>query len=473
MPSPRRIRLAFACALLSFAAIASAADPIVPPPDTVIPRVAAIADPGEQYSLYLPPGYPAANGSPLLVILDARGRGESSLRLAVDAARSNGWIVMSSWQSRSDTNEIVTLRALQALLGEALQRYRIDRGRIYLAGLSGTAKTLWTRADALAPLLAGMIGAGGGRPPELGTLRAAPSFAFAGVAGTGDFNYFEMRDLDADLERAGATHRFFLFAGAHGWPPAHVFSDAIDWLELMAMRDGHAPRRQDFIAARFERERVAAEATSGLERLRRLEQMLRDYRGLHDLASLQAESDAMQADAGARRELARERRLHGEEADATHRLDAWIARASRDGVAARRAAGDVRGAFADLRIDALRRLAASPDAQEADSAKRRLQRIDAFTGFYLPERFLADGESGRAISMLRLSLAIDPEQPSLHWWLAELLTQAGDKDSAFSELRSARDAGAINADSLRDDEAWSALRDDPRWPGATALPSSH
>jgi poly(3-hydroxybutyrate) depolymerase len=60
-------------------------------------------------------------------------------------------VVLSSYQSRSDTNEIGTLRALQALLGEALHRFAIDRKRIYLAGLSGTAKTLWTRTDALAP----------------------------------------------------------------------------------------------------------------------------------------------------------------------------------------------------------------------------------------------------------------------------------------------------------------------------------
>ena len=156
MPPLRHIRFAFVCASLLFASTLPAADSVASP-DTVIPRLAAAADPEQQYSLYLPPGDPAKNGSPLLVILDARGRGESSLRLAVDAARSNGWVVISSWQSRSDANEIGTLRALQALLGEAFQRYRIDRGRIYLAGLSGTAKTLWTRADVLAPLLAGML----------------------------------------------------------------------------------------------------------------------------------------------------------------------------------------------------------------------------------------------------------------------------------------------------------------------------
>jgi len=473
MPLLRPLFFAIALALSAHVSAAPAGDAFAPQPDMVVPRMATAADPGQQYSLYLPPGYPAAGGSPLLVILDARGRGESSLRPTVDAARANGWVVVSSWQSRSDTNEVGTLRALQALLGEALQRYRIDHGRIYVAGLSGTAKTLWTRADMLAPLLAGMIGAGGGRPPELGELRSAPEFAFAGVAGTMDFNYFEMRDLDADLERVGATHRFFPFDGEHGWPPAGVHADAMEWLQLMAMRDGRAARREDFIAARFEREHRAAQAAIGLERWRRLDQMLRDYRGLRDVSTLQAEAAAAKGDPAVGPALARERRLHGDEEEATRRLDAWIARASSDSATGRRAAGDVQGAFADLRIGALREMAAGSDVAQAQSAKRRLQRIDAFTSFYLPERFLARGETGRAIAMLRLSLAITPEQPSLHWQLAKLLAKSGDKDAAFAELGLARDAGMIRPDSLRDDPEWSALRDDPRWPAASAPLPAH
>jgi predicted esterase len=463
--------LSAAIAFMAWSTIATAADPPEARADAVMARLATASDPAQQYSLYLPPGYPAEQGSPLLVILDARGRGEPSLRLAADAARANGWVLLSSWQSSSDSNEIGTLNALQALLGESLQRYRIDRRRIYLAGLSGTAKTLWTRADMLAPLLAGMIGVGGGRPPELGPLRRPPGFAFAGIAGSDDFNYFEMRDLDAALSDSGATRRLFVFDGEHGWPPPDVYADAIDWLEMMAMRDGRAPRRDAFVDARFEREHAAAGEARGLDRWRRLEQILRDYCGLRDLSALQAEAGAARRDPAVARDLARERRLHGEEADATRRLDAWIARVGSDSATARRAAGDVRGAFAELRIAALRRLAGGGDRGAADSATRRLRRIDAFTGFYLPERFLARGETGRAASMLRLSLAINPVQPWLHWRLAKLHAAGGEPDAAFAELQAAREGGAFDAASLRDDPAWAALRDDPRWSEASAPPA--
>jgi hypothetical protein len=302
-------------------------------------------------------------------------------------------------------------------------------------------------------------------------LRTPPGFAFAGIAGSGDFNYFEMRELDAELGDAGATRRLFVFEGEHGWPSQDVYADAIDWLELMAMRDGRAQKRDAFVEVRFQREHAAAGAAHGLERQRGLDQMLRDYRGLRDLSALQAEAGATRRDAEVARDMARERRLHGEEAEATRRLDAWIARVGGDSATAKRAASDVRGAFADLRIAALRRLAGGGDRDVADSATRRLRRIDAFTGFYLPERFLARGESGRAASMLRLSLAINPAQPWLHWRLAKLHAGDGDRNAAFAELQAARAGGAFDAKSLREDPAWTALRDDARWSEASATPA--
>jgi hypothetical protein len=44
----------------------------------------------------------------VLVMLDARGRGNASTRLAMAGARRHGWIVLSAHQSRSDTNELET-----------------------------------------------------------------------------------------------------------------------------------------------------------------------------------------------------------------------------------------------------------------------------------------------------------------------------------------------------------------------------
>ncbi len=435
-------------------------------PDTVVPLVAARSDPTEQYALYLPPDYSPRRRWPVLVLLDPRGQAEATVRLALQGARRNGWIVLSSYQSRSDTIETYTLKALQALLGEALQRYPSDPKRVYLAGFSGTSMTLWTRMAQLNPLVAGVIGSGGAHPPEMPTLGKPPA-AFFGFTGTRDFNYQHMRDLDAELAEAGGTHRLQVFTGTHGWPPADAFGDAIDWLELMAMRDGRAPRREDWIDGRLAGEQARMASSQGLERWRRLDQMVRDYRGLRDVTPLQAEADALSRQPEVRGELARERRLHGEEADAATRLDNWKARLEGHDQEARRAMAE---AMPELRIDTLKALAAGDDAALADSAHRRLELILAFTSFYLPEQFVADGDVPRAVALLELSLAIDPAQPGPHWRLAQLHAQAGRKDKAFAELQAARALGYVNTGDLQRNAVWDAMRDDPRWAAAaTAL----
>jgi hypothetical protein len=77
-------------------------------------RHATAADASQHYALFQPDD--ASAHTPLLIVLDPRGRGTLGRDLALDGARARGWTIVSSWQSRSDTLESVTLRALDALL---------------------------------------------------------------------------------------------------------------------------------------------------------------------------------------------------------------------------------------------------------------------------------------------------------------------------------------------------------------------
>src|SRR6478735_9945071 len=247
-----RIAQLLASSILAFAALV--------PPVTAEPITAA-SDPAQQYELFKPAGYPGDRHWPVLIVLDPRGRADSALAMAQPGAAANGWLVLSAYGSRSDDREQLTMDALQALLREAGTRYAYDPKRVYLAGMSGTAKSLWVADRALQGMVAGCIGAGGARPPELGTPKA-PVPAFFGLAGTKDFNYREMRALDAELARAGSTHAFAVFEGTHGWPPPEGFTRAIGWLELQAMRSGRAPKREEWIDAQLAAARARTSSTT-------------------------------------------------------------------------------------------------------------------------------------------------------------------------------------------------------------------
>ena len=115
------------------------------PRDTALPSLATHASADQQYALYLPPDYSPAEQPerrwPVLIILDPRGRALESLRLAVDGARRHDWVVLSSYQSRSDTQEEITLEAIRALLDEAQNYIAFDPRRLYFAGMSPEPST--------------------------------------------------------------------------------------------------------------------------------------------------------------------------------------------------------------------------------------------------------------------------------------------------------------------------------------------
>lgn len=435
----------------------------------VVAEVRTLAEPGQQYALFLPEKYDARRRWPVLVLLDARGRGEHVARLAEAAARANGWIVLGSYQSRSDTDENATLRALQAMLREAGQRYAYDPRRIYLGGFSGTAKTLWTQVGPLRNVIAGVFGNGGARPPELGALRQAPP-AFFGTAGSADFNYQEMYALDEALGEAGAVHRLEIFDGPHAWPPAEVFAQALDWFDLVAMAQGRMPKDEGWIDRQMAaRQADARGVPSALERWRRLEQVVRDFDGLRDVGALRQEARAMQRHPAWRAERKLEQRLRGEERAAAQRLEAWIARmGQRDATTGRLPSLDKASALRELRVAMLRKMADAGDAAVAASARRRLERIGVATGFYLPLRHAATGDLAHAAALFEIATAIFADRPATWWRLAELRARMGRKDDAFAALAQARRLGFVDVESLAGEAAWNALRDDPRWPAAAS-----
>lgn len=379
--------------------------------DTVIPKVATLASPEQQYALYLPPGYDPARKWPVLIILDPRGRAEKSIALAVAGARRNGWIVMSSWQSRSDTLQSVTILALQALLDESDKRVSADRNRLYLAGMSGTAKILWAVVEPLRGNLAGLIGCAGGRTADLGKL-VKPVPAFFGCSGYRDFNHREMMDLDDELARIGSPHHLQEFQGGHGWVQPDGFDQAIDWLQLQAMREHRIAMDPVWIQAQFEQSRARAMAEAqALARWMALRQAQADFQGLTELGELPHVLQTLEADQALQAARKQEAKLREDEKKYQLVVDEWVAR--------------MRGRFPDgrpqdplsrpqslsaLRIRSLQKLAADPDSLISQSALRRLELAHVAAGFYVPSAAESEGRAALAKASRAVAEAIFPDR---------------------------------------------------------------
>ena len=263
---------------LALASTARAASAQGLTPGIIHDEIAAADDPSETYALYLPSDYSPDRPWNLLLGFHPGARGRAIVETYRAAGERYGYIVAASNTSRNGPWER-SAKAVRAMSKDVAGRFTIDAARLYLTGHSGGARVAMEVASGkndIAGVIASSAGFGDGRP------RAKAKFVVFATAGVDDFNYLEMRTLDATLT---TPHTLALFDGGHTLPPADVAMEAIEWLELQAMRQHR--RTQDpalvtrWLAAR--RTQVAA-AEDVMRRRRLLSRLIADFDGLADLS---------------------------------------------------------------------------------------------------------------------------------------------------------------------------------------------
>jgi membrane protein DedA with SNARE-associated domain/predicted esterase len=374
--------------------------------------VVASDDSGQRYAAYLPSTFDPARRWPVLFVLDPRGRARLALELFRPAAERLGVIVLSSYDSRSDTSDAdVNLRAMNALLASAQDRYRADVHRLYIAGFSGTARDALRFGLELRGQVAGVIGVGAGGDPPPAMLagspdRAAP-FAYFAATGTDDFNHVEVRTLAERLEGAHVPVRLAVFDGAHAWPPATVCGEALAWLMLRAMRDGLAAPDSAWIAARLAEELSRAEALDASGRwddaARLYAAIARDYDMLPSAADAGRRASAIEAREPMRRLRARMAEMTARERG--HDVDVKVALLW---LRTLRVAPTAAALSARLGVPALARQASSGDSIDAPSARRTLARIGALAAFYEPRGDKGQGDVLKAARVVEVAASIAP-----------------------------------------------------------------
>ena len=234
------------------------------------------------YAYYLPRAWSPDRKWPVLYVFDPRQRGAFAATLFREAAEEFGWIIVSSNNTRSDTNTEMNVPALDATIPDARRRFSVDSRREYLAGFSGTAILAWALA-ATTSEFAGVIGCSG-RPIE-GKGYGVP-FAWFGTTGDRDFNYLETMEIERGLRGAGGAHHLEVFAGGHRWAPPDVLRRGLEWLELEAMKRGTRPRDEAMIENAFRGQLgLARTERDPLNALRRFESIVRMFDTLTDVST--------------------------------------------------------------------------------------------------------------------------------------------------------------------------------------------
>jgi predicted esterase len=418
----------------------------------LIEHVAAQADPTQTYTLFLPSEYDAAKRYPVLLILDPRGRSLTAAQVFREGAEQYDWILLSSNDTRSDVlGENPNPRAMNALLADALARYASDEQRVYLAGFSGTAMLAWSVAN-VTGRIAGVIGVAGRNIPELPPAKFL--FAHYGFAGDRDFNNREMREVEALMAGSSQMHRFEEFDGDHRWLPAERASDALAWMEVVAMKNGTRVRNDTFLADRFARDLHAAsafEATDPLAALRRYRAIAQTYDGLQSLDALAAAIARLSKDRAV---------VRAEKEEAT--WDAFEVRYLTDTLPNVRMLIRDASVSEGLRFLELDRRAKRPGA-EGKTARRLIEAVSVQLGYYLPEEYLAKGRYDEAVTSLLGALHFHEERWPLWYNLAAAQARRGNRRHAFDALTKAVAHGFHDAAHLATDADFESLRQDGKF----------
>jgi len=222
---------------IGFVACSSNANKKVEPPlekGKVIEKVKCKKDYTTTYALYLPSGYDTTRKYPIIIAFDSHACGAKPVTLFKNEAEKYGYIVVGSNNSKNGTPWATTNAIYNTMFADVLDRFSIDKNRIYTAGFSGGSRVASTIAIQNGGI-AGVVGFSAGFPNLNQPI--ANKFDFLGVVGSSDFNYNEMSQLDKKLEDAKFNHYLLVFDGKHEWPSQEIIPDIFYWLEFSAFRN--------------------------------------------------------------------------------------------------------------------------------------------------------------------------------------------------------------------------------------------
>jgi predicted esterase len=389
---------------------------------------------------------------PLLLVFDPRGRSLLAAELFRDAAETYGWIIVSSDNTRSDGPWEPNLAAVQALWPEVHSRIPTDFNRIYATGFSGGVAVATVLARSTGEV-AGIIGCGGLNVSNQVDDSKLPFFL---TAGNTDFNFGQMHGLDEFLAEQGNPHRLVIFDGPHTWMPPALAREGIEWMELIAMRQGTRDRDQELIdelwSADLERtQRVAADGHA-LVAARRYREMERTFSGLHDTSVATKAAGRVEASDEHRIQLKEAKKARGYEAKCQERRSVELSLLRNSDVPP-----PVAQLAGNLHIRDLERTSRKP-GEEGLAAERCLNRLYTALSFYLPLDDLPQGRYAQVATSYELSLMIRDDNAVVWYNLACVRAQLGQKSDAVEALANAFEHGFNRYELLETDTDLDPLR---------------
>jgi predicted peptidase len=194
---------------------------------------------GYHYLLYLPKRYPSTKKLwPLLIFLHGAGERGNNLEkvkthgppLLIQKGKSFPFLALSP---QCPSGQHWEADILQALLEEVIRKYRIDRSRIYLTGISMGGFGCWAWATRHPEMFAAIAPVcGGGDPARVCVLKDIPVWVFHGAKDR-VVPLSRSRQMVRALEKCSGNVRFTVYphAGHDSWTETYDNPELYRWFE--------------------------------------------------------------------------------------------------------------------------------------------------------------------------------------------------------------------------------------------------
>ncbi len=186
------------------------------------------SDTSQSYWIALPPDWDSIQRRPLIIAFDPHGNGKLAVQSLIGAATDFGYLVAGSNVIRNGYDKMEN--AFAALTGDILNRYQVNKDRIYTVGFSGGGRFAQIFSQ-MNPDIKAVISIGAG---SVFNQSGAPGnkLPLLFLVGDEDFNYMEIINSYKNLELLGFKSYVFEFHGKHEWPERQIMDEALLWFEF-------------------------------------------------------------------------------------------------------------------------------------------------------------------------------------------------------------------------------------------------
>lgn len=427
----------------------------------VIEKVACQTDVAQNYALYLPTGYTPEKKWAILYAFDPFGNGKAPVEIFRDAAEKYGFIVVGSNNSQNNLSGEKLTEIITAFWKDSHARFSIDERRAYAVGLSGGARVANYFAASCRGCIAGVIACGATFTPDFPLDKSLP-FSIFGTVGVDDFNYPELIDVFVKLNKSGAANWLDVFEGTHQWLPKDLAGEALEWMNLQAMKAGRMETDkkfvEDLLAKQMSKAQTLFQNGDVLQAARVYENIVNNFKDISDVKSAGEKLAEINQGKSYKKALAEEKSLIDEQQRTAKKIISMGA----DLLDANSKNATLQRAAAELESWRQKSKAAG-DSGERRLARRILDQVFVATyevALYVNER---QRDYKTMIANLEITSRVNPQNSRALFALARAFALDGQKKNAVETLALAVKNGFSDCARIIDKAEWTNLRDDKQF----------